>query len=106
MTAPPKDSIYSGIVTLRSLRLCMFLGELNGLDVNAADVGNAYIMAYTKEKLYIVAGPELGNVKDVYLSLPRLSMDFVPVGPGGTNSLLILSWIWDSTHTRLIQMSG
>ena len=33
MTAPPKDSVYSGVVTLRSLRLCMFLGALNGLDV-------------------------------------------------------------------------
>jgi hypothetical protein len=28
MTSPPKDSVYSGVVTLRSLRLCMFLGEL------------------------------------------------------------------------------
>jgi hypothetical protein len=62
MTAPPKDSIYSGVVTLRSLRLCMFLGELNGLDVDAADVGNAYLlMTYTKEKLYIIAGPEFGD---------------------------------------------
>ena len=61
MTAPPKDSVYSGVVTLISLRLCMFLGELNGLDVDAADVGNAYLMAYTKEKLYIVAGPEFGE---------------------------------------------
>jgi hypothetical protein len=62
MTAPPnKDSVYSGVVTLRSLILCMLLGELNGLDVNAADVGNAYLMAYTKEKLYIIAGPEFGD---------------------------------------------
>jgi CDGSH-type Zn-finger protein len=63
MTAPPKDSIFSGVVTLRSLRLCMFLGELlNGVDVDAADVGNAYLMAcYTKEKLYIIAGPKFGD---------------------------------------------
>jgi hypothetical protein len=47
MHVPSKDnSIYSGVVTLRSLRLCMFLGELNGLDMNAADVGNAYLMAF------------------------------------------------------------
>jgi hypothetical protein len=50
MTSPPKDSVYSRVVTLRSLRLCMFLGELNGLDVDAADVGNAYLMAYTKRE--------------------------------------------------------
>ena len=61
LTAPPKDSVYSGVVTLRSLRLCMLLAELNGLKVEAADVGNAYLEAYTKEKLYIIAGPEFGD---------------------------------------------
>jgi hypothetical protein len=50
-TAPPKDSIYSGVAALRSLRLCILLGELNGLNVDAADVGNIYLMDFTKEKL-------------------------------------------------------
>ena len=61
MTAPPKDSVYSGVVTLRSLRLCILLAELNGLKVEAADIGNAYLEAYTKEKVYIIAGPEFGS---------------------------------------------
>jgi hypothetical protein len=39
----------------------MFLRELNCLDVNAADVGSVYLMAFTKEKLYIIAGPEFGD---------------------------------------------
>jgi hypothetical protein len=71
MTAPPKDSVYSEVVTLRSLRLCMFLGELNGLDVDAADVGNAYLMAYTKEKLFIIAGPELGDLQGCLLIIVK-----------------------------------
>jgi hypothetical protein len=71
MTAPPKDSVYSGVVTLRSLRLCMFLGELNGLDVDAADVGNAYLMAYTKEKLFIIAGPEFGDLQGCLLIIVK-----------------------------------
>jgi hypothetical protein len=61
LTAPPKDSVCSGVVTLRSLRACMLLAKLNGLKVKAADVGNACLEAYTKEKLYIVAGPEFGD---------------------------------------------
>ena len=61
MTAPPKDSVYSSVVTLRSLRICMFLAELNGLNVHAADIGNAYLEAYTKELVYIIAGPEFGE---------------------------------------------
>jgi hypothetical protein len=61
LTAPPKDRVYSGVVTLCSLRLCIFLAKLKGLKVEAADVGNAYLEAYTKEKLYIIAGPEFGD---------------------------------------------
>jgi hypothetical protein len=30
----------------------MFLGELNGLKINATGVDNAYLMAFTKEKLH------------------------------------------------------
>ena len=71
MTDPPKDSVYSGVVTLRSLRLCMLLGELNGLNVAAADLGNAYLMAYTKEKLYIIAGPEFGDLQGCLLVIVK-----------------------------------
>ena len=33
LTGPPLDSIYSGVVSLRSLRLVIFLAELNGLQL-------------------------------------------------------------------------
>jgi hypothetical protein len=39
----------------------LFLAELNKLDVWATDIGNAYLEAETKEKLYIVAGREFGD---------------------------------------------
>ena len=38
----------------------VFLAELNGLELWGADVGNAYLEAKTKEKVYIVGGPEFG----------------------------------------------
>ena len=41
----------------------MFLAELNGLQLWGADVGNAYLQALTKEKLYIVAGPEFEELQ-------------------------------------------
>jgi Reverse transcriptase (RNA-dependent DNA polymerase) len=40
------------------MRLIVFLAELSGLELWGADVGNAYHEAKTKEKVYIVAGPE------------------------------------------------
>ena len=41
--AVPAKRVYSGVVSLRSLRICIFLAELNGLQVHAANVGNAYL---------------------------------------------------------------
>ena len=58
LTDVPDDSVYSSVVSLRDLRLVVFAGEQNGLDIWAADVGNAYLESYTKEKVYIVAGPQ------------------------------------------------
>ena len=51
MTKHPEDSVYSSVVSLRSLRLVTFLAELNGLELMAGDIGNAYLEAYTDEKV-------------------------------------------------------
>lgn len=40
-----------------------FLGELNDLELWATDVGNAYLESYTKEKVYIIAGAEFGELE-------------------------------------------
>ena len=58
LTDPPLDSIYSGVVSLHSLLLMIFLAELNGLQLYAADVGNAYLEAKTREKVCAYGGPE------------------------------------------------
>ena len=57
LTPEPAENIYSGVVSLRNLRLAIFLGNLNNLDIWGADIGNVYLEAFTDEKLYIVAGP-------------------------------------------------
>jgi hypothetical protein len=64
LTDPPKDSVYLGVASLQSLRLVALFAELNGLQLWAADVGNAYLEALTKEKLYVIAGPdEFGDLE-------------------------------------------
>src|SRR5688500_7007347 len=57
------DSPYSGIASLKSVRTCIFLANLNGLDLCAADVENAYLEAETKERLFVIAGPEFGPLE-------------------------------------------
>jgi hypothetical protein len=39
------------------------LAELNGLELWAADIGNAYLEAKTKMKVYIIAYPEFGELQ-------------------------------------------
>ena len=63
LTKEPVESIYSGVVSLRSLRMVVFLSQLNNLEIWRADVGNAYLEAYTYEKLCIIAGPEFKELQ-------------------------------------------
>ena len=63
LTKEPVESIYSGVVSLRSLRMVVFLSQLNNLEIWGADVGNAYLEAYTDEKLCIMAGPEFRELQ-------------------------------------------
>ena len=63
LTKEPVESIYSGVVSLRSLRMVVFLSQLNNLEIWGADVGNAYLEAYTDEKLCIMAGPEFKELQ-------------------------------------------
>ena len=60
LTDPNEESVYSGVVSLRVIRLVVFLAELNHLKLWGADVGNAYLEAHIRERVYIVAGPEFG----------------------------------------------
>lgn len=61
LTDIPLDSVYAGVVSLRGLRMCIFIAELNGLEAYATDIGNAYLEATTREKVCIKAGPEFGE---------------------------------------------
>jgi Reverse transcriptase (RNA-dependent DNA polymerase) len=48
-------------MSLRGFRLVLFLVELNDLELWATDIGNAYLEAYTTEKVYIIASPKFGE---------------------------------------------
>ena len=63
LTPPTTDNAYSGIVSLDGVRTVMFLSELNGLQLCAADIGNAYLTSKTREKLVVMAGPEFGELE-------------------------------------------
>ena len=60
MTDPPEFSTYSSVVSRETVRIAFLLAALNGLAICAADIGNAYLNADCKEKIYTVAGKEFG----------------------------------------------
>ena len=63
LTDVPLSSVYSGVVSLRGIILVLFIAELNGLELWGTHIDNAYIEVFTKKKVYIVAGPELGPLE-------------------------------------------
>mgnify|MGYP003449427917 FL=1 len=63
LTEPDKDNSYSGVVSLKSMRLAMLVGEMNGLHSMVGDIGNAYLESFTKEKVGFIAGPEFGPLE-------------------------------------------
>ena len=67
LTPEPAESIYSGVVSLSHLRLVIFLGELNNLELWGADIGNAYLEAHTQEKLFIIGGAEFEELQGFIL---------------------------------------
>ena len=73
LTPEPVESFYSGVVSLRNLKLVLVivLGKLNNLELWGADIGNANLEAPTEEKLYIVAGPEFEDWEGYILTFSK-----------------------------------
>jgi hypothetical protein len=53
-------STYAGVVSRESVRIALTYALLNGLQVCAADIRNAYLQAPSSQKNYIICGPEFG----------------------------------------------
>jgi hypothetical protein len=60
MTDPPASITYSSVVSRDSVRIAFMLAALNDIDVLATDIGNAYLNAHPRERVYTTAGPEFG----------------------------------------------
>ena len=71
LTPEPVESIYSGVASLRNLKLVIFLRKLNNYELWGADIGNAYLEAPREEKLYIVAGPEFEDWEGYILTFSK-----------------------------------
>jgi hypothetical protein len=60
-TETPASTTYSSVVSRDSVRIAFMFAALNNQDILAADVGNAYLNADCREKIWTIAGPEFGS---------------------------------------------
>jgi hypothetical protein len=71
LTDPTTEGTYSGVVSLRSLRIATLAAELNGLEIMVGDISSAYLEAYTEEKVCFIAGPEFGPLAGHLLTIEK-----------------------------------
>ena len=72
MTETPSSITYSSVVSRDSVRICLLIAALNGLDVLAADIKGAYLTAPCREKVVTIAGEEFGTeLKGKVLKITR-----------------------------------
>ena len=60
-TSTPATITYSSVVSRDIIRIALTIAALNGLEILACDILNAYLTAPCREKFYCVAGPEFGS---------------------------------------------
>ena len=56
----PEGTTYAGVVSRESVRIALTYAALNGLNVCAADIRNAYLQSPSSCQDYIICGPEFG----------------------------------------------
>jgi hypothetical protein len=105
MTCPGCDA-YLLVVSFRTLRLAMLLGELNLLNLMVGDVTSAYLMAMTKELIFFKAGPEFMEKEGHLMIIWNRYMGFAQVESHGMIYWSILLAIWASNQAMPTKTYG
>ena len=64
LTSVSPSMSYSSVVSRDSVRIMFLVAALNDLDVKMCNIGNAYLNAETKERVWFQAGPEWGKSRE------------------------------------------
>ncbi len=60
-TVPPNSLAYSSsVVSQENIKIAFLIAALKGLDLMSCNIGNAYLNAKYREKIWFVAGAECG----------------------------------------------
>ena len=70
-TETPASVTYASVVSRDSVRIGFLIAALNELDIGSADIGNAYLNAECREKIWTIAGPEFGSDKGTVMIITK-----------------------------------
>jgi len=73
-TRPPTSITYSSVVSQDSVMIALTIASLNSFKISTCDIGNAYLNAPCREKLWTVAGREFGSEKSSIMIIGGLYM--------------------------------
>ena len=62
---------YSSVVSSDSVLIAMLIAGFNDLDIMACDIGSAYLDASCREKIWFVAGREIGSKQGKVVKVVR-----------------------------------
>jgi hypothetical protein len=65
LTDPPASITYASVVSRDQYAFAFTIAALNNLDVQAADILNAYLTSPCDEKVWTILGPEFGPELEV-----------------------------------------
>jgi hypothetical protein len=107
MTDPPVSITYSSVVSQDSVRIAFVLAALNDINVLATDIGNAYLNAHPRERVYTTAGPEFGpELQGKHVLIVRALYGLKSMVLLGDRIYRTLFIVWDVHHVRQIRMFG
>ena len=70
-TDPPSSITYSSVVARDSVRIAFTVDSINDLNIWVCDIGNAYLNAPCREKIWKKAGLEFGQEKGTVMVIDR-----------------------------------
>ena len=71
LTQTPTSLTYASVPSRESVRLMFLIAALNDLNMVMTDIGNAYLNAKVREKIWSTAGPEFGEQQGAVVLIVR-----------------------------------
>ena len=105
-TDPPKDDRYSRVVGMEAIRLLFLISSLNGHELCAGDISNAYLYAQRREKLYVVAREDFGEHCGKVMLIVKSWYGLKTSAAAWAEHWPIPSFPWSSSLPRQVQMCG